>query len=373
LRKSQTINLGSAGARERRLPGRGEDIVRDRPAPRILGGMFGLPDLGRLENQSPPFLTGQEALFVNGRSSIHTLVRSLPPTTVWVPSYLCRSLFRAAWREDGRIRFYEVDYDLAIPSLQWLEDVQECDLVVFIDFFGFPSDLEAMKRARTRGAWVLEDACQALLSRNVGLGADFSVFSPRKFLGVPDGGILRLNCGVDLERSGLESPPAHWWLQTLRASVLRREFDVHGGEELWFELFQGSEDAAPLGRFAMSELSRALLKQCFDYAGIAERRRSNYAVLSEALADLAIFPKISEDVVPLGFPVRAPDRDRLRQTLFRHHIYPPVHWPIEGVVPEQFRASHRLAAHILTLPCDQRYESADMERMADLVLEASRS
>ncbi|HKD11390.1 MAG TPA: DegT/DnrJ/EryC1/StrS family aminotransferase, partial [Thermoanaerobaculia bacterium] len=221
---------------------------------------------------------------MNGRSGIHTLVQSLPPTTVWVPSYLCRSLFRAAWREDGRIRFYEVDYDLAIPSLQWLDDVQECDLVVFIDFFGFPSDLEAMKRARTRGAWVLEDACQALLSNKVGLGADFSVFSPRKFLGVPDGGILRLNCGVDLEPSRLESPPADWWLQALRASVLRREFDVHGGGELWFELFQESEDAAPLGRFAMSGLSRALLKQCFDYTEIAERRRSNYAVLSKALA-----------------------------------------------------------------------------------------
>jgi hypothetical protein len=37
------------------------------------------------------------------------------------------------------------------------------------------------------------------------------------------------------------------------------------------------------------------------------------------------------------------------------------------MVPERFDASHRLAAEIMTLPCDQRCGPADMERMAALV------
>jgi dTDP-4-amino-4,6-dideoxygalactose transaminase len=162
-------------------------------------------------------------------------------------------------------------------------------------------------------------------------------------------------------------------LEALRASILRREFDLYGGARGWFDLFQKSEAEAPCGAFAMSEFSRTLLLNCFDYSEIGERRRENYRVLNDALRRFAVFPDLPAGVVPLGFPIRARDRDRLRHALFDRGIYPPIHWPIEGVVPPEFESSHRLAARILTLPCDQRYDGSDMERMARVVLEASGS
>ena len=60
----------------------------------------------------------------------------------------------------------------------------------------------------------------------------------------------------------------------------------------------------------------------------------------------------------------------MREKLFKQEIYPPIHWRLAGAVPESFVASHRLAADILTLPCDQRYALADMERMVAAVLSA---
>ncbi len=42
-------------------------------------------------------------------------------------------------------------------------------------------------------------------------------------------------------------------------------------------------------------------------------------------------------------PVRVRERDSVRAALFAKEIYPPVHWAIEGVVPTDFKASHRLA------------------------------
>jgi len=65
--------------------------------------------------------------------------------------------------------------------------------------------------------------------------------------------------------------------------------------------------------------------------------------------------------------MRVQNRDRLRQILFDQEIYPPVHWPIQDVVSEKFIESHRLSAEIMTLPCDQRYDIRDMERMAEAV------
>ena len=84
-----------------------------------------------------------------------------------------------------------------------------------------------------------------------------------------------------------------------------------------------------------------------------------------------MFPQLGS-IVPLGFPLRVLERDRVRDALFDQEIYPPVHWPLKGVVPRRFVESHRLSAEILTLPCDQRYCPDDMERMASIVTKAIR-
>lgn len=220
---------------------------------------------------------------------------------------------------------------------------------------------------------MLEDACQALLSRIVGQFCDFVLYSPRKFLGVPDGGILTVNCSVDLESTSFGKPPAEWWLKALLAVVLRREFDQHGGTRRWFELFQEVERDHPIGNYAMSELSNILLTNAFDYPAIAKRRVDNYRFLAEQLGEIALFPDLPPGVVPLGFPIRVRNRDQIRHVLFEHQIYPPVHWPIEGIVPAEFRDSHRLSTEIMTLLCDQRYCREDMARMAQLVLQEWRA
>ena len=344
-----------------------------RRLPRIIGGMFPLPDMLKFGHSPPPFLDGRTLTLVNGQSSIRVLIEGLKPPNVWLPSYLCDSVLEAARRDGTRVRFYALDYDLAISSPEWLDEVRRGDVVVFIDFFGFPCNVSDIDRARAQGAWVLEDACQALLTGGVTRKADFVVFSPRKFLGVPDGGILKLNCEVEFRGVGHEDPPIDWWLRAVEASVLRREFDIYGGNRRWFELFQESEEEAPLGDYAMSDFSRTLLMHCFDYAQISTRRRTNYAALSEALPRFAMFRNLPADVVPLGFPMRTEKRDHLQQGLFAHEIYPAVHWPVEGIIPLEFSASHRLAADILTLPCDQRYDVDDMGRIAELVQEISAS
>jgi hypothetical protein len=100
-----------------------------------------------------------------------------------------------------------------------------------------------------------------------------------------------------------------------------------------------------------------------------EFRCHNCQVRNDQLGEFAVFPQLPAKVVPLGFPIRLKNRDQVRQRLFEHQIYPPVHWPLEGIVPDEFRNSHQLAANIMTLPCDQRYDGHDMMRMATLVLE----
>lgn len=341
---------------------------------KIAGGMFGLePELRAQLSDPPPFMRPPYQLFLSARCAMDHLIRSLKPPQVWLPSYLCCSMLEAIDRSISTIKFFPVGYDLSVASLDWLEELVPGSLVVLIDYFGFPCDAKLVQEIQARGSLVLEDASQALLSAHVGLHSDFVVYSPRKFVGVPEGGILRYQQGHTPGDGELLEPPHEWWLKTLEACLNRREFDKFGGTRKWYELFQEIEATYPVGPFRMSKLSEVLLLTAFDYDAIACTRRKNFLVLADKLSDYAIYKTLDEQTVPLGFPITLLDRDRVRQVLFEHQIYPPVHWKIDTCIPANFVDSHILSRNIMTIPCDQRLDSDDVLRIANTVLDALRS
>ncbi len=337
-------------------------------AKRIVGGMFG-PEASARGGVAPPFLKGNCLLLANGRSAIRVVTDALPHGKVWLPSYLCAAVLLGA-ADHARVRFYPVDRRLRIPNSGWLDEIQPGDIVLVIDYFGFLSDPTLSERLRARGAWLLKDASQAPLSENVDAGANFVVYSPRKCLAVPDGGVLAIRDCDHWPEVKLSSPPPSWARTALGAFRARAEFDLHGGERRFFPLFQQADREAPAGPIAMSALSETLLRNSFDYASIARKRRENYSALATRLGHLALFPVLPKSVVPLGFPIRLQtrDRERAREALFQQNIFPPVHWPVPPSVPREFSHSYQLADEILTLVCDQRYGPEEMERTCDVLL-----
>ena len=337
--------------------------------------MFGLADPVDVQGAAPPFsqFVDKALCLSSARAGIYYLVETLRPGTVWMPSYLCATMIKSIAHQRETIRFYPVDGALTLSDLKWLKQVRRGDIVCVIDYFGHHSSTSVKREAREAGAWVLEDACQALMTDGIGEDADYLLFSPRKFLGVPDGGILIPLNGDSFAGVVLDEAPTRWWLTMFGASLLRREFDRRGGDShdrRWFELFREADAKAPQGAFAISSLSKALLFKAFDYDSIAERRRANYRVLWQRLASIALLSKSNSEVVPLGFVIclkTREERNRIQHQLIAKNIYPPVHWPIHKVVPERFVDSHRLCDTIMTLPCDQRYDESDMQRVSDLV------
>lgn len=334
---------------------------------KFIGGTFGLEDLGAQSGQSLPFLEGRRLLLVNARSGLRLLVERLRPRCTWLPSYLCDSLVRPLKAAAASFQFYPVDYHLHIPSLNWLEDIQPGDLVVFIAYFGFPLQQGLAQAARERGAWALEDDSQALLSAHHDPQAHFRLYSLRKFIGVPDGAILAL-IDPDVRLSPrLAPPPPRWWLQALNACLLRREFDRHGGDQGWSRLSNLAESAMPLKPYRMSEISRLVMSSRVDYQALAARRIANYRLLLERLGEFALFPYLPDGVVPLGFPVRVRNRNEVFKQLVDQQVHPLLHWDLRGWAPASFQDSQHLSRNILTLICDQRYDDADMHRTAEIV------
>lgn len=341
---------------------------------KIIGGMFGIEgpasERTRPPVRHPDFLSRPHLLLASARSAFTALHRTLRPPTVWLPSFLCGILVRAFADAGARIRFYEIDQGLAIARDDWMDKITDGDLVVFIDFFGFNQWEQFGAEARKRGAWVVEDASHALLNENFCASSHYLILNPRKFAGVPDGGILVAPAGARLPDIPLPLPPEAWHRDAVAASELRAEFDRHGGSRAWFPLFQKTEIEAPLQPCRMSELSSRLTAEVVDWPAHARRRRDNYLALARDLADIALFPELPNETVPMGFPIRVQERDRIRTMLFAQEIYPPVHWPIAGFVPDEYEASHHLARTIMTLPCDHRYDGTDMARISTLLRDA---
>jgi dTDP-4-amino-4,6-dideoxygalactose transaminase len=276
-------------------------------------------------------------------------------------------MLEAVKHASRKIRFYEIDENLAIKSNQWIDEVNRGDLVICIEYFGFTTDPEIIVACQKKKAWVLQDSAQALLTETQYI-SDFVLFSPRKYLGVPDGGILKINGDTDFSTIKLNRPEASWQLGVLHAALLRREFDLGlENNRTWFSLFQKYDREAPVGAYSMSEISQTLLFKSFDYPSIAKKRRDNYQFLFDRLNDMALFSKeLPNTVVPIGFPVIVENRDAIRAGLFEQQIYPPVHWELTESVPSDFKDSHRLSRQIMTIPCDQRYGLEEMQFIIDV-------
>ncbi|MEE2828986.1 MAG: hypothetical protein VX498_07350 [Myxococcota bacterium] len=339
----------------------------------ILGGMFGLAEPSAATGSPAAFLGPGALRLANARSGMKLLVEALRPERVWLPSFLCESLIEPIASAGLDLCFYSVDSSLQVQVDPGLDALRSGDLLVQIHYFGFPVDRRLAALARERGAHVVDDAAQALLSSQVGSDSDFVLTSPRKFVGVPDGATLTGPGCDQLTFPPLGDPPTAWAAAALAASTERAAFDAGSGDRAWFEQFQEVEKTQPTGAFAMSALGSRLLDTSFDWGEIARKRRANYRQILSRLSDCALFPELPDSVVPLGFPVRLAERDRVRADLMAAQIYPPVHWPVPDRVPSKFAVSRQLAAEIMTLPCDQRYGADDMDRVVSVLQRSLRN
>lgn len=198
------------------------------------------------------------------------------------------------------------------------------DLVLVVAYFGWVPEV-------TFDAIVVVDMAQALLSKPP--KADFLVYSPGKFLPMPDGGILVGDITCELKEQD-------WWLGMYSAMNYRRKHECDNST--WYNMFLEAKKTAPVGYYAMSSYSKGVLDS-FPVELIRQKNRENYLKLLELIPGF----NLPDEVVPIGFPVKYDKK--VQEKLFSKNIFPPAYW---GDDPR-----------FMTLPCDYRYSMEDMEKL----------
>lgn len=131
-----------------------------------MGGLFGLEVASGMRSEKPACMDHPALLLANAGSAIALLVDRLAPKRVWMPSYLCDSMVAAVNPAAARLRYYEMTDRLTPAGTDFMGQIEQGDLVFFIAYFGFPHDAERVASARARGAWIVKDACQAMVSED---------------------------------------------------------------------------------------------------------------------------------------------------------------------------------------------------------------
>lgn len=298
--------------------------------------------------------------FHNARSALAWLLRRKGTRRLWLPAYICQEVADAVRGLGTEIRFYAVGETLAPDPAALDAMLERGDAVLGVDYFGFlpPPAFLALAKTRDDVLWI-EDRAQAFDPGEA--WGDWLIYSPRKLLGVPDGGLL-ISLRHELE------PPAYEESHDLSfvAPLLERFEDAaetHSRD--WYNTYRDIEAGAATSLRPMSRLTETLLRR-IDAEAIASKRRRNHAMLADAFpARMLRFAGAQPAAVPFGLAIRVPDAGAVAARLAEAGAFCARHWRSPPSDPRLFPGEHRLAQSLLTLPCDQRYAAAEMQRLID--------
>lgn len=320
--------------------------------PEAIGGYFEL-ELRKGHNPYP-----EAAAFNSARSAFKTLVMARNLRRVHLPVYIC-DVMQDVLRGSGiEVLRYALSERLELPDFPVL---QADEALLFVDYFGLKADYIGQVLAVRYGRQLIVDNSQALFSRpQPGIA---TLYSPRKFVGVADGGWLA-NAPADLPQAQRSCSQERF------AALLGR---LEGAPQHHYAAFQVLEQALEIDGIRAMSASTARLLDSIDYHEIARRRIDNLAHLRGRLDHLnrfAIWPV--QPVAALCYPLLVESAEmatRLRAHLLDQHIYVPCYWREVLSSPTAPPIERDWAQCLLPLPIDQRYNVDDMNRLADAILQ----
>lgn len=288
-----------------------------------------------------------------GRHALELILLQRGVERLHVPRYTCDVLAAVFQRRGVQLVPYRLD-DRLDPVLDELRGANG-EAVLYTNYFGLKADT-VHRLAKEVPHLIVDNALD--FYGPVPQGADAFV-SCRKFFGVPDGSYA---IGDATRNVVLEPATSVGRMDHLLMALDR-------GTEAGFARYQQHErELAQAPLKGMSRMTQALMAMV-DHEAVRTARRTNRDHLHSALAAsnrLPIDPAAAQ--VPMVYPYLSDDRD-LRARLQAARIYVPRYWPgvLEPLTPDD--GGKRFQEEVLYLPVDQRYTTAHMDRILEVVLE----
>jgi dTDP-4-amino-4,6-dideoxygalactose transaminase len=384
----------------------------------LISGTPELQERAIIDSRSPWPLDGAGILFFSARYALFHALRALglgPGDHIVVPAYCCGTEIDPILAAGVGIEWCDVEASLEVtdPILEALRE-KRSRAVLLTHYFGFDRLTEGLVASlRADRILLIEDCTHSFLSsdangRPLGQAGDAAVFSLRKTVGIPDGGVLVLAGSREAftkTSRGLHEPNrlAVWYraLELVRRSSTRTAEGRTGpGAAVRILAEAGLLSRLPLRAlrkltglgagtlvdpngyeyvreaesWGMSSFSRARLGG--DLSEVRARRRQNYQQLVQLSIDIPgvspLFPVLPAGTCPLLCPMLLERRDRVREALARAGVdsHPWWGWFHAAAPWARLPVARKLKSEVLGLPVHQGLARTDMERIACALREA---
>lgn len=315
-----------------------------------IGGYFELELLDR-----GGFLHDDGVLLNSGRNALEYVLRSLQDVQhLWIPFFTCDVILEPIVKLSIPYSFYHIKESLEISEPIVLKSGE---YLLYTNYFGI-KDQYVQQLADQYGAQLIVDNAQAFFADPV--SGISTIYSPRKFVGVPDGGIAYCKKGIDpklFERDCSYDCCSH---------LLKRiDLGPSGGYQDFKDNGRSLANQ-PIRR--MSRLTERLLRS-IDFDSVKQKRKKNFLYLNERLGKNNLFSWMdySTFACPMVYPFLS-ENPTLRRELIDNNIFIATYWPNVLNWVDEEETEHELTVKLLSLPCDQRYGMEGMNRIINEVL-----
>lgn len=307
---------------------------------REIGGYFGLETFtGKLYHEELIALN-------NGRNALLYLLRARKIKKLYIPWFLCNSVSNLCDHYGYAYEFYRIDQDF-MPIFE--KALDEREYLYVVNFYGQLSN-EIARQLKKQYGNIIFDNIHAFFQKPV-RGID-TIYSCRKFFGVPDGAFLATDAILNEELAKDIS-------KDRMKHVLGR---FEGNASDYYTDFKANDHSfVHLELRNMSSLTENLLR-AIDYESVCCKRNENYARLACLLGDRNEMRFQTPDG-PYAYPFYCSNGVEVRNKLAKKRIFVATLWP--NVLEKGSELEKKYARNILPLPCDQRYGSEEMDYIAE--------
>lgn len=298
----------------------------------------------------------------SGRDTLKAIAREYEPCVALLPALACDSMVHPFELYGHKVTYYRLNEDYSI-NLDSLGIGEEKTLFLYGDYFGRPaiSDDE-LERLRAQGKIIfIEDRTHNLIwERQHSFQPDYIMESLRKWLPIPDGGLLWGKISKPLGNDTTFSNTR------LKAQCMRHQFLACGDEIIKTEyrkIFSTVSDLMDEDEpSAMSAYAYALAKDT-DWDWVRRTRQKNAEALISILS-VSPYIRFIQDKPgksDLYVPFAVPNRDEVQRRLSAEGIFNTIIWPLMDEQKRTCRVAKFTEENMLAAPCDQRYSIEDMK------------
>ena len=285
-----------------------------------------------------------------GRSCLGYVFEARTFKKIYLPYFLCETVKHTVEKYKIEIGFYHIDRDFK-PIIDF--ELYDDEFLYLVNFYGQLTQEYVRQSLKKYKNIILDNAQDYFASPIMGV---HTIYTCRKFFGVPDGAFLytSLNNVNEYERDIVNN---------------RMQFLLGRFEENASKFYEGYKynnkyfEDKPVRR--MSLISENILK-ALNYEAIKTRRNENWEYVSNRLSKYnGLKPAKYEG--PFAYPLLISGGMDIKKRLSNKHVYLPTLWPNVIEECEEGTVEHEYASNILPIPIDQRYSLQNMGTICQII------